>query len=347
MKKLKIGIIFSVLLFFNISLLIRDNTYIQININNNNLNMENLTIPETSDLQLPDKVYTFEAPNDFIEFNTLYLNKGFIYFIYLEVVTPHNCSMKITIWDPDNKQYEIFESEMFFEPDFGRWFEIPFGTTMAGGHVVRIESTSIVNFNMLVYIYEGPKVLYDKVPQADIDNLVFDRVNRFYTTMQIEHPIYLETDTRYHFYIGRVNSISILENPNVVVDYTIEDPNSVPFEIYANRLIEDVDGINFFSFGTAMSGTYTIKLKIYCAVPFVNIAYTVSSEFPISEGEDVNGTGAPGDSSTGVGQENSSIMPDVGVWATFGVLGGLSIIVIAIVVKRYTKNNVEINPDKR
>ena len=46
-----------------------------------------------------------------------YLEKEYMYFIYIELVTPHNVSvMKITITDPDDKQYNIFESESVTNP---------------------------------------------------------------------------------------------------------------------------------------------------------------------------------------------------------------------------------------
>ncbi len=75
-------------------------------------------IVKNSDLELTVKVYTFLAPND-IEVRDHYLEKEYMYFIYIELVTSHNVSvMKITIIDPDDKQYSIFESEMLYGPKF-------------------------------------------------------------------------------------------------------------------------------------------------------------------------------------------------------------------------------------
>ena len=75
---------------------------------------------KSSHLELPDKVYTFLAPNDNLTFMGLYFEKEYMYYIYIELVTPHNCSkMRITIWDPDGKQFNVFESEMFYKPNFG------------------------------------------------------------------------------------------------------------------------------------------------------------------------------------------------------------------------------------
>ena len=246
---------------------------------------------KSSDLELPDKVYTFLAPNDNLTFKGLYLEKEYMYYIYIELVTPHNCSvMRITIWDPDDKQFNIFESEMFYNPKYGRYFEIPFGTEMAGQYRIEFYSESLVNFNLYIRMEQGPICLYDKIDSQEHDNIVLHEVTTFDNNKFKEHDIDLKTDVSYKFYIGRVSAISITESNVVRLDYNIEDPNGVDFIIYSNDFLADVNGVNISSFGTSIAGEYEIKLRIYCSVVYVNVAYAMVEDYQISDVIKVNET---------------------------------------------------------
>jgi len=120
-----------------------------------NINSESGDSLKFSDLELPDKVYTFLAGGDTKNFD-LYLEKHYIYFIYIELVTPHNITnMKIRLWDPDGEVFKIFESEMFYNPEYGRFFEIPFGTVMSGDYLFEFDANAPTNFNLHILIEQG------------------------------------------------------------------------------------------------------------------------------------------------------------------------------------------------
>jgi hypothetical protein len=269
-----------------------------INSNNYSVNKKTNCIPpeysmdlKPNELELPDKVFSFLAPNDQLNFVDLYLEEKFMYYIYLELVTPHNIStLKISIWDPDGKKFDIFESEMFYNPEYGRYFEIPFGTVKSGAYNITIITESELNFNLYISITQGSRCLYDKISSDEIESIVFYKITRFDNGKNIDHKIELKTDYMYKCYIGRVSAISIEENNEVRIDYSITDSNDVEFVIYKNTLMTDINGINFFNFGTAVKGEYTIDITIYCAVPYVNIAYLFVEDYPISEVIDANET---------------------------------------------------------
>jgi len=109
-------------------------------------------------------VFTFLAPNDMLIINNLSLEECYLYYIFIELITPYNVStMRIRIWDSVNCKYEIFESEMFFEPDYGRYFEIPFGTALTGNYRIEFYIETVSNVNILINIEIGPKCLHDKL----------------------------------------------------------------------------------------------------------------------------------------------------------------------------------------
>ena len=306
-------------------------------------------IVHSSDLELTDKVFTFLAPND-IEVRDHYLEKEYMYFIYIELVTPHNVSvMKITIIDPDGKQYNIFESEMFYNPEYGRYFEIPFGAEMAGGHKFKFYSESDVNFNMYIKIEQGPLCLHDKIDSQYHDNVVFFEVTDFSNGQSESHAIDLETDVSYKFYIGRVSAISIKESNLVSLDYIIEDstdPDPIEFIIYTNELLADIDGVTMFNFGTAITGEYKIKLNIYCSVEHVNIAYAIVEDYQISDVVDANETKPPDeeDSDTiDILEELSSdaiFLPIEGTVAVIIFAGGMAGTVYVLFIRQKKRANV-------
>ena len=139
----------------------------------------------------------------------------------------------------------------------------------------------------------------------------------------------------YDFYIGRVSSIAITESNEVHLDYVIEaphdsyHPDGVNFTIYSDELLEDIHGVTHFSFGTAIEGEYEIRLKIYCDVEQVNIAFAVFKDYSISELVDANNTAPPQEKDSRSDnlledlQNNQVVMPVVWIVASLCFVGGL------------------------
>lgn len=304
---------------------------------------------KSSDLVLTDKVYTFLAPSDRLTFKN-YFEEDYMYYISIELVTPHDCSpMRITILDPDDKQFNIFESDMFYNPEYGRYFEIPFGAVESGLYNITFYSVSTLNFNMHILIEQGPKCLYDKIGQHDPEDLIHYKVKTFDDSKYNIHDVDLKTDEMYKFYLGRVSAITIIDSNEVRVDYSIEDEDGNEFYIYTNKLLADIDSINSFSFGTASSGTYTIKLTVYIADPdveYVNLAYAIVDDYTIGDAVDVNNTESDVEKSNSEDPDmfdelidNSLILPIEWTIGTLLFVGGLAGVIVVMLVQ-HRKDNV-------
>ena len=97
-------------------------------------NLNPLSTPKTSSEEvLVDKVFTFLAPDDIKQFNDLFLLEDLNYYVLLEIVTPHNCEINISVIDPDFDIYDIFRTEVNVSQG-DQWFEVPFGTAIAGNY---------------------------------------------------------------------------------------------------------------------------------------------------------------------------------------------------------------------
>lgn len=317
-----------------------------------NVKTESLEVLEnikTSDVELPDKVYTFTVGGPPLQFD-LYLKGDYIFYIYIELVTEHNVTeMVIEVEDHDDDYFCIFRSEMYFSPDVGRSFEVPFGTSDSGPHSIKFTASTRVNFNLYISISQGPKCLYDRMSQAEIDALNFYYVRKFNNRVgwQTEHSLELDTDWMYRFKIGRVTAIDQASIPFVYVTYTLEDPEGLPFMIWSNKLIPTIYDVVSFVFGTSQGGTYTIKISVSCSVPNVNIAYTCSDDYQISDIENVNETKytpppeEDEEDNNLLGDDLTSNLPfeiSIGAIAFIGIV---TVVLLAIFANHRKKNAIE------
>jgi hypothetical protein len=228
---------------------------------------------------LIDKVYTFRSPFEILLFDNLFLKKHYIYNIYVEIVTPHNCTMEITVNDPNNVTYHIFDSVLSYHSQYTRFYNIPFGTARAGSYDFNISVCANNNLNMYIKIEEGPQCLSDKVLLQDI---AYYNVSRVFGITAMIPEVVLETDTMYIFYIGRVSAISAVMGIQIFMNYSIVAPDGVEFAIYSNELLANVSSLNNFKFGTAIPGKYVLKISIYSELN-INVAYAVKKESQISD----------------------------------------------------------------
>jgi hypothetical protein len=252
----------------------------------------NIEYPETNATNIVDKVYTFLAPEDTLEFQDMALKKDCTYYIFVQVVTYHACELNISVWDPYGGLFKIFSRPLMLNETIGsKQAEIPFGTAIAGNYTIRFDVLLEMNMNIYIRIQEGQTIFQDKIPADEWNSRIFYRVTRFYDGMYIEHNIQLESDVSYKIYIGRVSPIAN-ENFSIIRAYhSLIDKNNIEFIIYSNDLVAGILDLNYYTFGTAIAGIYRFNLQIHCQVQFINLAYTVIELYDISEGADNNHTG--------------------------------------------------------
>ena len=290
-----------------------------------------------SDPELPDKVYAFLAPSDTLTFEDLPLQKYYKYYIWVEIVTPHNCSLTITLWDPDGMQFDIFENDLFYNPDSGRYYEIPFGTVLGGNYTIEFSVITSENLNLYIRIEQGPKCLFDIIPWEEIGDMVLYKVTRFSNGMSLSHNVTFKTDYMYKFYIGRLSAISFKEDNEHRLDYSICDPDDLEYGIYFNESLSPINEVDKFMFGTAIEGLYSIAITIYSEVDYSNIAYAIIEHHKISHVVDPNQTDQEPPNNATL-QTNWFSIPKE--W-TAGILivGGIIIVGVIIIIVRSRERN--------
>ena len=316
---------------------------------NQTQNKEYTVLKTSDDLPLTDKVYNFTSPSDRLSFKN-YFDKHYMYNIHIKLVTPHNCTIKITLLDHDDEQFNIFDSIMFYTPEFGRYFDIPFGTVDDGLFTLTFETISTLNFNMHILIEKEVKCLYDKMDPKHAEDPEFYDVKRFYNGEDESFPVGLENDEMYKFYIGRVSPITILDSAEIRVDYTITCPDGLLYMLYSDDILAGIHSVSIFNFGTATEGTYTIQITIHIIDPdveWVNVAYAIADDYTIGDAEDVNTTKSDVKESKSDDpdildelESNILLLPAEMVLGTFLLIGGVSAVVVIMLVKNKKTNLV-------
>ena len=306
------------------------------NDNNENIELTLIKPPNASSEELlVDKVFTFLAPNDIQQFDELYLYAGINYYVLVEIVTPHDCEINVTVADPDSDIYQIFETEVNISQG-DQWFEIPFGTALSGNYTFIFSVIAELNLNIYVKISFDmeDKCLYNVMSPELIANLNLYQVNKFYDGTEVEHNVMLKTDVSYKFFVGRVSAIGGEPvSREVGAYYDIIDPNGVEFTIYVNETLKCVGEVLHFNFGTAVGGVYTIMIKIISKVDVVNVAYAIAEDYSISSV--INGTEPDPDPTNGTirGYFYVPIEWTLGFVVTAGLVVG-ALIVIGSVRKK-------------
>lgn len=234
-----------------------------------------------------DKVYTFTHVQDtyYMTFNFM---RKYMHTISLRVVTPHSCIMNITLWDPLGREFQIFYGAI--NQEIGM-VQVPFGTAEEGNHTIQFKATVDKNLNILLNVIRTDSIcLYDRIGSEYYSRIIFHEVTCFsdgYIKVHDELPF--KTDYNYKFYIGRVSAIaSHLSNLGWIDLYNITDPNNIQYNIYENETLAGLVGVNFFDFGTATTGDYTIIIQIAHQISWMNIAYAIVEDGPISSIIDPN-----------------------------------------------------------
>ena len=237
---------------------------------------------------------------------------------------------------------------MFYTPEFGRYFDIPFGTVDDGLFTLTFETISTLNFNMHILIEKEVKCLYDKMNPKHTEDPVDYDVIRFSNGMDKSFPVGLETDEMYKFYIGRVSPITILDSAEIRVDYTITCPDGLYYVLYSNDILAGIHSVSTFEFGTATEGTYTIQITIHIIDPdveWVNVAYAIADDYTIGDAEDINTTKSDvkeskSDDTTILDELESNIilLPPEMLIGTVIMLGGTGGIVTIVLIKSKKKN---------
>jgi len=241
---------------------------------------KDITKLKTNGEVLINRVYNFTVNKPYHNYTDLFFQEHYNYYIFVQIVSPHECTIRINLKDPEDDNYALFYRHMKQSDGI---LEIPFGASLTGNHSVSIYIDTSYNLNIYVRIEKGSKCLHDILSPEQIGNLIQYNVSKFQnSSIQIDHA-FLETNVLYKFFFGRVSAISIDHDNNLTYRYSLLDDQDISFSInWKNDQLEGIGGVSAYEFGTASEGIYTTNLSINCEVKYVNIVYAIVYDHKIA-----------------------------------------------------------------
>ena len=337
--------------FFFLFFLLSSGSIISTQIGSYFSHKKDIELKDTNELKsgnsdLVDNIFLFEAPSDNWTFFNLNLEKNYNYYISGQVVTPHNCSMNISIYDPDLKEYNIFYRILDYYSQSINTFEVPIGIAISGNYIINFTVIAQYNLNIYIKIEKGEKVLYDKIPFQEFGDLLLYNTTRFHDGKPITHYVLFKEDYMYKFYIGRVSPFADKKDNTTQIfaalNYSIIDPLGIHYVIYFNETMKDINFIYGFSFGVYRQGIYTTNISIKCKINYVNIGYAIFEDYKKGSGPVQNITDTDPINETS-GTDKIFYIPKEWSLGTIIFIGSLLGITSLIVIRYRKKNKVSLN----
>lgn len=314
-------------------------------------NIEGKNVKSSSvEMVLVDKVYNLTLAKPYVNFpNNIFFEEPYLYYISFQIVTPHTCHIDISLWDPENDKYDIYDSRGRIPSDPLVQFEkpeIPFGVAITGNYTITFRAHLTENLNIHIKIIKSQFIcLQDAVQPSEFGRRVLYEVNKFYNQSVILHNVTLKEDWLYRFYFGRYSPIANASLSITKIDFNITSSNDIEYKIYVNKTLPGVCEVDFFDFGTAVEGTYDIIMTVYTKVKCVNIAYTIIDIDKIADGIDPNDPDPPPDDDPPTNDTKTGIeafIPREWTIAMILFVGSIVGIPILIIVYRKGKNSTVI-----
>lgn len=216
----------------------------------NKTNNFNQNLNNSSEEVIWDSTHTVFSPNDHVFLSDLFFEEDWIYDFYLEVITPHQCEINISLTDPEGYQYEIFQGMVDQELK-----EIQLGMVIEGDYNLTLEVSTEFTLNLHLRI-ERTVSLMDLVDQ-DNDILNFNSFRFSENEPLRELPILLDPNSSYTF---KFAIVSPLINILPVLNTFIDDPAENHFIIYQDLILNEF--FFTFSFQTINYGIHKLQVVI-------------------------------------------------------------------------------------
>lgn len=237
-------------------------------IRNNQLNLNT-----SSEEVIWDSTHIVFSPNDQVFLQDLFFEEDWMYDFYLEVVTPHQCEVNMTVTDPEGYQYKIFQGTIDQQQK-----EIQFGMVIEGAYNITMDVSTEFTLNLHLRI-ERTVSFMDPFDQ-DNDILAFNSFRFSENEPLREVPILLEPNSSYTFTIALV---SPLINILPVLNTFIDDPAENHFIIYQDQALNEF--YLTFQFQTINYGNHKLQVLIDIVEICLNLIVVVmldNSDPPIN-----------------------------------------------------------------
>ncbi len=245
---------------------------------------------EVNDQCLPDKIYAFPRGENTLYLNDLWLEEKFVYYLHIESVTEHVCTLDVTLTYPDGNPNHVFSARMGWGDGLYKSYDIPMGMHYTGNYSFRFDVDAEESLNLLIKLEKRHMCLENIVPNVASEAPLY-KVMRFQDKMEVRQSARLKSDTMYRVYLQRVTPVADPELSDVMVDFYFESPDNISYRIFNDHVAPFYTQALLCHFGTATEGLYRVRVKVVSKVEFINVAYAIVEYGPISSMCVANNTG--------------------------------------------------------
>ena len=220
-----------------------------------------------------DSTHTVFSPNDQVFLEDLLFQKDWMYNFYLELVTPHQCEINMTLTDPEGSHYIIFQGTVDNQPK-----EIQFGMVNEGAYNITLDV--ITEFTLNLHLKIERTVSFMDLFNQNNEILAFHGFRFSQNEPLREIPILLDPNRSYTFTLALITP---LVNILPVISTFIDDPVDNHFIIYQDQSLNEF--YLSFQFQTISHGIHDLQVLIDILEISLNLIVVVtldSSNPPIS-----------------------------------------------------------------
>lgn len=215
-----------------------------------------------------DSTYTVFSPYDQLFLQDLFFQEDWMYCFYLEVVTPHQCEINMTLTDPEGYHYKIFQGTVDQQQK-----EIQFGMVNEGDYNITLEVTTEFTLNLHLKIERTQSFmgLFDQ----DKELLAFYGFRFSQNEPLREVSILLDPNNLYSVTLALITP---LVNILPVINTFIDDPVDNHFIIYQDQSLDEF--YLTFSFQTINPGIHKLQVLIVNLKTCLNLIVVVMLDNP-------------------------------------------------------------------
>jgi len=223
-----------------------------------------------------DITHTIFSPNDQVFLQDLSFQVDWMYSFYLEVLTPHQCELNMTLIDPDGYHYNLFQGTVNQQQK-----EVLFGIVNEGDYNITLDVSTEFTLNLRLKI-ERTTSLMDLSDQNS-ETIAFQSFRFSENEPLREVPILLDPSDSYTFTIALITP---LVNISPIINTFIDDPADNHFIIYQNQVLNEFFLI--FEFETINYGVHDLQVLVDLAEDCLNLVVFVTEDDPPNSNEPPN-----------------------------------------------------------
>ena len=234
---------------------------------NNKLNLNT-----SSEEVIWDSTHTVFSPNDQVFLQDLLFQEDWMYGFYLEIVTPHQCEINMSLTDPEGYNYIIFQGTVDQQEK-----DIQFGMVIEGAYNITLEVTTEFTLNLHLKIERT--VSFMDLFDQDKEILAISSFRFSQNEPLRELLILLDPNSSYTFILAL---ISPLINVLPILNTFIDDPAENHFIIYQDQALNEF--FLSFQFQTINYGIHILQVLIDIVETCLNLIVVMldNSDLPIN-----------------------------------------------------------------